>query len=170
MSAMKELNRRDLCMTLSAFAAMGSGVMEAQTPAAAQDGPLSRSRVFHFDKLTPHAGADGFESREVVKGDLLTGEFVELHESSLPPGAMPHPPHRHKNSEFLLIREGTLEYLTDGSAERLGPGDIIYSASMQPHGLRNVGSVTARYFVVSVGEQPGSTPVTLRPPALSGPA
>jgi quercetin dioxygenase-like cupin family protein len=168
MARMKELNRRDVFVALSAFAALGSGVLEAQTPSTATgaDNPLAHSRVFHFSELELHKGTGGMETREVVRGNLLTGEYVELHQTTLPVGMMPHPPHKHQNSEFLLIREGKLEYQMDGRVDTVMPGDIIYTASNQGHGLRNIGDVPARYFVVSVGVQPGATPVTLVPPRL----
>jgi mannose-6-phosphate isomerase-like protein (cupin superfamily) len=155
------LNRRQMLGAMSAFAMLAS-VSEAQEDVV---GPLATSRVFHAADMQMSVGKTGIETRSIVKGKVPTGEYMELHETMLPAGQMPHPPHKHKNSEFLLIREGTLEYLTDGKSERVAPGDVIYTASMAPHGLRNVGTTPARYFVVSVSEEPGSTPVTLRPPA-----
>jgi quercetin dioxygenase-like cupin family protein len=78
---------------------------------------------------------------------------------------VPHGPHKHPNSEFILVREGHLEYLTDGKAEKIGPGDAVFTASMVPHGLRAVGPGKTTYFIVSIGTKVLSTPVTLAPPA-----
>ena len=98
-----------------------------------------------------------------MEGKLPTGEFVEVHQTILPAGKMPHPPHRHNNSEFIVLQQGTVDYLTDGHAERVNVGDVIYTASNQPHGMMNVGTVPARYFVVSVGVKDKATEVTLKP-------
>ncbi len=149
---MSELTRRDLGLAMAAFAALAS-VAEAQ--AGVQSGAdLSKSTVFRYDALPVVRNANGGEGRSVVRGTLPTGEYVELHETMLPPGQMPHPPHKHSHSEFILIREGTLQHLNDGKAEAsAGPGDIIFNASMVMHGLKNVGTVPARYFVVAVGVQ-----------------
>jgi len=80
------------------------------------------------------------------------GEFIEVHESMLPPGQMPHPPHKHPNTEMLFIQNGTLEYLDAGKPVPTGPGDIVFSASNIMHGLKNVGTTDANYIVVSVGK------------------
>jgi len=64
---------------------------------------------------------------------------------------MPHPPHQHRNTEFVLIREGHVEYWgADGKREPMGPGDLVYSASNQMHGMKNIGDTMATYFVVSI--------------------
>jgi quercetin dioxygenase-like cupin family protein len=145
---MKNLNRRDLCVALSAFAALGSVSAEAQA-----GGALSQSKVFTFDELPVKHGANGGASRAVMQGTLPTGEFVEVHETMLPAGQMPHPAHKHRHSEFLLIREGKLEFLNDGKPEAVGPGDVVFTASNVMHGLKNVGDTTANYFVVAIGTQ-----------------
>jgi XRE family transcriptional regulator, regulator of sulfur utilization len=89
-----------------------------------------------------------------MSGTLTTGEFVEVHESMLPAGEMPHPPHKHPNSEFLFIQAGDLDYIDDdGSRIAVGPGDIVFSASNKMHGLKNKGTTPATYIVVSVSQQ-----------------
>jgi quercetin dioxygenase-like cupin family protein len=149
---MKNLNRRDLCVALSAFAAVGSVSASAQT-GNTEGGRLVHSEIFPFNKLPVTHSANGGESRAVIQGTLATGEYVESHETTLPAGQMPHKPHRHNHSEFLLIREGTLEVNSDGQKGQVGPGAVVFTASNVMHSLKNVGTTPARYFVVAVGKQ-----------------
>ena len=148
---MCEMNRREMCAALAAFAAMAATSMEAQSGAAASgETDLSVSRVFKFSEMKVTQSSNGGWSRAIGHGVLPTGEYVESHQTMLPPGKMPHPPHQHRNSEFVMIREGQLEYYNEGKPEPVGPGDVIYSASMKMHGMKNVGTTPALYFVVSV--------------------
>ncbi len=154
---MENLNRRDLLVALSAFAAMGSVQVEAQ--AQPSEKVLSQSQVWTFESLEAKKNANGF-SRSVVQGVLATGEAVEMHETTLLPGHMPHPAHKHRHSEFMMIREGQLEFDNDGKKERVGPGGVIFAASNVMHGLINVGDVPANYFVIAIGRESGVMPVT----------
>jgi quercetin dioxygenase-like cupin family protein len=148
---MKNLNRRDLCVALSAFAAMSSVSAEAQTPMTpAQSGEKSLS--------TPQLQAKKTENgvtRPVIQGVLPTGEAVEMHETTLLPGHMPHPAHKHRHSEFMMIREGTIEFDNDGKKERVGPGGVIFATSNIMHGIKNVGDAPANYFVIAIGRESG---------------
>ena len=166
---MMNLNRRDLCVALSSLAAVAtSWPAEGQaTPAAAgatsptavpAEAVLSVQRVYPFDHLPVKTSANG-ESRAVVNGVLPTGEAVEMHETTLLPGHMPHPPHKHPYSEFILIREGKVEFYNDGTLERVGPGSVLFAASNVMHGLKNVGDTNANYFVVEIGQESPVKPV-----------
>ena len=151
---MSTLNRREACLTASAFALL-SGIGLAAKPNKASDpqgeNVLSQSETFSYDHLPvtelPHGGT----MRRVLSGVLVTGEFIEVHESMLAAGQMPHPPHRHRNSEILFIREGKLEFLNNGKPEPVGPGGVVFTASNVLHGLKNVGDTPATYFVVAIG-------------------
>ncbi len=138
-----DLTRREACAALAAF-------FSVQSADAQDTADMTRSRVFRFAELPVNTNANGGWSRAVLHGTLPTGEFVELHETMLPAGKSPHPPHRHRNSEFILLREGKLQYLNESTPEPVAPGDVIYTASMRLHGLVNPGSVPALYYVVSV--------------------
>lgn len=112
---------------------------------------LSQSKVFAFDGLPVRAMSNGGESRDVVQGTVATGEAVSIHESVQPAGAPPNPAHRIEHSEFILVQEGTLEFMHDGKTERAGAGSVIYVAHGTMHGVRNVGDGPAKYTVFSLG-------------------
>jgi mannose-6-phosphate isomerase-like protein (cupin superfamily) len=150
---MNDLNRRDLCMALTALAAMGAANAEAQASTSIAEPKLLHSEIFPFDKLPVKASANGGASRAVTHGTLATGEFVEVHETTLPPGQMPHPPHRHTHSEFLLIHAGRVEVISDEKHGIVEAGGVVFTASGVLHSLKNVGTVPATYFVVAVGLQ-----------------
>lgn len=151
---MHQMNRRELGLTLSAFAMLGSLTAEAQTGTSIGDAPkLLHSELFSSDKLPVRTAPNGMTSRAVVHGTLATGEFIEVHETTLPAGQMPHPPHRHTHSELLLIRDGELQVDSDGQRGIVRAGDVVFTASAVLHSLKNVGTGTASYFVVAVGVQ-----------------
>jgi quercetin dioxygenase-like cupin family protein len=153
---MATMDRRDLLAVLPALAALALGDdASAQTPQGRlSTAELSKSRVTRFKDLPVVKLENGGEQRRVMSGTLPTGEFIEIHETVLPAGKTPHPPHRHPNSEWLFIQTGTLEYdNVDGTIVAVGPGDIIFSASNVMHGLHNVGTTDASYIVFSVSRQ-----------------
>ena len=119
-------------------------------PGSAGDPVLSTPKSFRFEDLPVVKTGNG-ETRAVIRGVLPTGEAVEMHETRLLPGHMPHPPHQHKHSEFMLVREGQMEFENDGKPERVGPGGVMFATSNVMHGLKNVGDTTANYFVIAIG-------------------
>ena len=140
------VTRRELCCWLP--------VAILPVAAMAQDSPLQGnslpSATWTFDQLPVNATNDG-QFRAVLKGRLATGESLETHETTLPPGGMPHPAHHHVHSEMWLIREGTVELTINGASHRLGPGGVGFVRSNEEHGIKNVGTTPATYFVVAVG-------------------
>jgi mannose-6-phosphate isomerase-like protein (cupin superfamily) len=151
------LTRRELCLLFPA-AGVSSAMLSAGAVAAAsaeQDSSLP-SATFPFDQLPLNKTSGGAEARPVLKGKLATGESLEVHETMLAPGGMPHPPHHHAHSEMWLIREGTVEITINGVNHRLGPGGVGFVRSNDEHGIKNVGATPANYFVVAIGPGAGS--------------
>jgi quercetin dioxygenase-like cupin family protein len=160
------MNRRDLCVALSSFAALAAMAAEGQAqepaslpetmavpapPGSKGDPVLSTPHAFKFDDLPVVKTANG-ETRAVTRGVLVGGEAVEMHETRLLAGHMPHPPHTHKHSEFILVREGQIEFENNGKPDGVaGPGGVIFIVGNVLHGLKNVGQTTANYFVIAIG-------------------
>jgi mannose-6-phosphate isomerase-like protein (cupin superfamily) len=99
--------------------------------------------------------ANGGESRDILHGTVATGETVNLHQSMQVAEAAPNPLHVIQHTEFILVREGELEFQHQGASgvvsERVGPGGVFYVAFGTNHTVKNVGGVPARYFVVAIG-------------------
>ena len=140
-----ELTRRGLCFWVPALVAAGSGICGF----AAQDDSLP-SATFPFENM-PVQDSDHAQIRKIVKGRLATGEHIEAHETTLPPNGYPHPPHHHLHSEMWLIREGMVELTINGSTHRLGAGGVGFVHSNEEHGIKNVGTGPATYYVVAIG-------------------
>jgi quercetin dioxygenase-like cupin family protein len=137
------ISRRELCLLLPALLA-------AASPAHAARGGVLPARAYPFRDL-PVRGRGGNQFRPVLDGETHTGFHIELHETQLAPGARPHPPHHHVHEEIFLIREGTLAVTLGGETRRIGPGSVAFVASDVEHGVRNVGSSYAEYFVIALG-------------------
>ncbi len=144
------IKRRDMCLLLPAV--FFPAVMRPEGMAA-QEGSMP-SAMYPFEKL-PIRTPNNAQIRDVLKGKLATGESLEVHETTLPPGGAPHPAHRHVHSEMWLIREGTVELTVNGTSYLLGPGSVGFVHSNDEHGIKNVGTTPATYFVVAVG--PGAS-------------
>jgi uncharacterized cupin superfamily protein len=87
-------------------------------------------------------------SRKVFQAPTPTLDELECHITTLNPGEAPHAAHHHPDEELILVKEGTVETTLNGVSRQVGPGSVIFQASDEMHGLRNVGQVPATYFVV----------------------
>ena len=142
------ISRRELCALLPAAFVPLPLHLEAAT---SEQGHVLPSAGYPFEKLPVETGTTGAQFRNVLKGKLATGESLEVHETTLPPSSMPHAAHHHAHSEMWLVREGTLELTVNGSSYRLGAGGVGFVRSNEEHGVRNVGTTPATYFVVAIG-------------------
>jgi len=116
--------------------------------AAAQSGaPIMRSRVFDSVHIKPEITKAG-ERRAVFDAPTATLERFESHVTTLNPGQSLHPPHKHVEEELMIVREGTLEATLNGQATRVEVGGMIFCASGELHGLKNVGTTRATYYVI----------------------
>src|SRR5579863_1842974 len=136
------ITRRDLIVALVAVGC-SAGVF-----AAADRLPLIGSSAFDWNSV-PAKPTETGSVRSFFKVRTPTLEQLEVHVTTLNPGKSPHPPHRHPNEEMLIIRQGTVEALVNGAWKRVGPGSVIFFASNQLHGLRNVGPDPAVYHVIN---------------------
>jgi mannose-6-phosphate isomerase-like protein (cupin superfamily) len=109
--------------------------------------PLMRSQVFDSPSIKPEPTKVG-ERREVFDAPTATLERFASHITTLKAGEAPHPAHKHPEEELMIVKEGTLEVRLNGAPTRIGAGGMIFCASNEMHGLRNVGKTPATYYVV----------------------
>jgi len=108
---------------------------------------LMRSSVFEWEQLDAKPNPRG-AVRSVFKAPTARLDEFEMHITTLNPGESPHPPHKHVDEEMMIVKEGVLETTQEGVARRAGPGSIIFQASNEMHGLRNIGQTPATYYVM----------------------
>lgn len=134
--------RRDLSLLLPLLAA---------ADASAQKPPLT-STTFAFDELPVKKNPNGNTSRAVMNGTIQNGFPLEMHISEIGPGLAPHPPHHHGHDELVIIRQGTMAVTVNGKTSNMGPGSVIFYASGDEHGMKNVGNEMAMYYVIALGK------------------
>lgn len=134
-------------LTLALCTAFGAS--GAQSTSSATE--LGTSRVFARAAGAVRSTAAGGSSRDVLRGALLTGEAVAIHETTQPAGATPAPLHVIGHSEFIVVRQGTVTFVHDAVSETAGAGDMLYVAKGTMHAVRNAGDTPATYVVIAIG-------------------
>jgi len=130
------------------IAILASGVTVLTTAGVRATAPVLSSSVFDWNGMKVETTNVG-SRRTVFRSPTATLDELECHITTLNPGEASHPPHRHPEEEILIVREGTVESLVNGTMQRVGPGSVIFQASNQEHTLRNVGNTPATYHVFS---------------------
>lgn len=136
------LTRRDLAIVVITAACTCGGF------AIADQLPLLGSAAFEGSSVTAKPTETG-SVRSFFTARTATLERLEVHETTLNPGKSPHPPHHHPNEEMIILEHGSLEALVNGAWKRVGPDSVVFFASNQLHGLRNVGTEPAVYHVIN---------------------
>jgi hypothetical protein len=101
----RDATERSFGMTHSRRALGGLAVsLLAATKAAAQrQSPILKSAKYRIeDRAAPIPGSF---AHPIFNGELHSGFAVELHETELPAGEVPHPPHRHVHEEVILAKD-----------------------------------------------------------------
>jgi quercetin dioxygenase-like cupin family protein len=137
-------SRRDLAFLLPTLAA---------TRVQAQPTDLS-SKAYQFDEIPVKASGPGGvnKTRAVLKGNLHHNFPIEVHETELPPGGAPHPPHRHVHEEMFVVLVGQVDFMVNGVTTRLGPGSVGFASNGDEHGLHNGTDSMCRYIVIELGD------------------
>ena len=131
---------------------LSCAVALAAAPLIAADEPAApQSFAKTFDQIEARKTKVGVTHPIVNGKSATTGYYFEAHATSLDPGQMPHPPHQHKHDELFMVRSGSLEFTVNGKTTRLGPGSVALAANNDLHGVKNVGTEPAEYFVVAIG-------------------
>ena len=133
--------KKFLVFAVTVLAAAGA-ITFAQTSAR----PMMRSSVFNWSAFKVEPTKAG-ERRSVFDVSTATFKQFESHITTLNPGESPHPPHKHLEEEMMVIKEGTVEAVLNGQTNHVEAGGIIFCGSNEMHGLRNIGTNRATYFV-----------------------
>ena len=94
----------------------------------------------------------GHSSARYLAGMLKAGNIrLEMHESTIQPGADHEAVGTHLHSEIWLVREGTAELTTNGVARKMVAGDVGICVAGDKHFIANTSDAPVTYFVVTVG-------------------
>src|SRR5258708_472334 len=135
------ITRRDLFIgVVASFLTLGV-VSLAQS-----DKPKMQSSVFDWSSVEAKPTKTG-ASRDFFKAPTATLDQLECHVTTINAGEAPHAPHQHPEEELIVVKEGTVEAMQNGTTNRAGPGSIIFEPWNRLHGLRNVGPTPATTYV-----------------------
>jgi len=132
-------------------AALSSAAQTATTPPAAETNapkPKLGSTIFQWKDVVIKPGGTK-AARSIARQPTATLEVFESHVTSLAAGAASHLPHQHGQEEFIIVHEGELEVHINGETKVASTGSLLFYASNDFHGVRNLGKVPATYIVVN---------------------
>jgi len=137
------ITRRDSLIATIAIALTAALMALAQSAAR----PWMHSGTFNWSDFKAEPTKSG-ERRECFDAATATLERLECHVTTLNPGEVPHAPHQHPEEELVIVKQGVLEAMQNHKTNRVEAGGLIFEASNEFHGLRNIGASQAVYYVV----------------------
>jgi quercetin dioxygenase-like cupin family protein len=153
------ITRRDLVVAIVA-----AGLTYACASVAQEPGKLLDSTAWTWEAMNPNKTEVG-ELRAVVREPTRTLDELEMHITTLNPHTASHAPHTHPNEEMVIVKEGALQAHVNGRETMVGPGSVLFFASMQPHAVQNIGATPATYFVINWASPGSKTKQIPKPPA-----
>ena len=153
------ITRRDIVAGMVA-----AGITLACVSVAQEPSKLLDSTAWKWEEMQPKKTEVG-ELRSVVRQPTRTLDELEMHITTLNPHTASHPPHTHPNEEMVIVKEGTLQAHVNGKEVVVGPGSVLFYASMQPHAVQNIGDTPATYFVINWASPGSKTKKIPTPPS-----
>ena len=135
------ITRRDIAIvlvTMSGAYGVAATAQQRSLPSSSWDWAAMTSKETAYGTV-----------RSLVRAPTATLDELEMHITTLNAGSTSHAPHQHPNEELIIIREGTVDALVHGEWKRLGSGSVIFQASNELHGIKNVGAGPATYHVIN---------------------
>lgn len=144
------MDRREFAALLPVLLA-GSALMPESAEAQTANLATIESGVYKPEPAKAGSMA-GHSSSHYLTGMLKAGNIrMEMHESTIDPGAQHEAVGTHLHNEIWLVREGTAELTTNGVARTMVAGDVGICVAGDKHFIANTSDKPVTYFVVTVG-------------------
>lgn len=144
------MDRREFAVLLPALLA-GSALVTERAEAQIGNMPVIESGVYK-PSASKAGSMAGHASSRYLAGMLKAGDIrLEMHESTIQPGAQHEAVGTHLHNEIWLVREGTAELTTNGVARTMVAGDVGICCAGDKHFVANTSDKPVTYFVVTVG-------------------
>jgi len=153
------LTRRD-----SMVAVLAAGLTLACVTMAKDAKTVLESTAWKWEDIAVRKTEAG-QRRDVTQQPTRTLTELEMHITTLNPHTSSHAPHTHPNEEMVIVKEGTLQAHVNGKEIVVGPGSVLFFASMQPHAVQNIGDTPATYHVINWKTAATPAAVKTLPPA-----
>ena len=103
------------------------------------------SFIVDWDEL-PFKKTDVGGRRDFFNKPTSTCTRFEMHVTTLNAGLPSHAPHEHAEEEIILLLKGNATMTVAGKEYPMAPGDFVFAASRDFHGIRNSGTDQGEYF------------------------
>ncbi|MCA9735909.1 cupin domain-containing protein [candidate division KSB1 bacterium] len=103
------------------------------------------SKTFQWNDLVFNEHDKGGRRDVLDQGTAMFKRF-EMHVTTLNPGLITHAAHSHPAEEFVLVKEGNVEFHIGDKIHKATTGDFMFVDSTVPHTLNNIGDKPATYY------------------------
>lgn len=128
-----------------------------RTAPGASDSVFHGLKIFDYEKLSFNKNEKGGR-RAIMRAPTALLEELEMHITTLNEGEKSHDPHQHPDEEIIIVLQGKVAEMVNGTAYALGTGSVIFLKSMDFHGIRNIGSGQCEYYAIRWKKTPGHSP------------